>query len=90
MDLNQKISRRPDLVAVEMDGSTVMMDVISGKYFRLSGVGGTIWELLEQETTLDVLIEKLCSEYAVSEDECRSQTIAFVAQLSEQGLLVLG
>lgn len=87
MKLDTKLTTRPDIVAVQQDGETVMMDVESGKYYKLTGVGGTIWSLMETETTPKEIIEKLMQSYDVSRQECEEQTVALLEQMADRGII---
>ena len=53
---NTILSRREGLMAADMNGSAVMMDIMTGKYYNLGQVGGRIWELLEEPMTVAALI----------------------------------
>ena len=82
------LSRREGLMTADMNGSAVMMDIMTGKYYNLGEVGGRIWELLEEPMTLGALVQKLTAEYDVSADRCRSDMLPFLNTLIERGLLV--
>lgn len=84
------LNRREGLMAADMNGSTVMMDVTTGKYYNLGEIGGRIWALLEMPMTLDALISKLTDEYDVSPEQCRADIMPFLNQLLARGLLVEG
>lgn len=87
---NTILSRRMGLMTADMNGSAVMMDIMSGKYYNLGEVGGRIWELLEEPTSVSALVAKLTSEYDVTAERCRADIEPFLAKLLEQGLLVQG
>ena len=84
------LSRREGLMTADMNGSAVMMDIMSGKYYNLGEVGGRIWEMLEEPMTLGNLVQKLTAEYDVSAERCRSDMLPFLNTLIERGLLVTG
>ena len=84
------LSRREGLMTADMNGSAVMMDVMTGKYYNLGAVGGRIWELLEEPMTLAALVQKLTDEYDVSAEQCRNDILPFLNTLLERGLLVEG
>ena len=84
------LSRRSGLMAADMNGSAVMMDIMTGKYYNLGEVGGRIWEMLEEPMTLGALVQKLTAEYDVSAERCRSDMLPFLNTLIERGLLVAG
>ena len=85
---NTILSRREGLMAADMNGSAVMMDIMTGKYYNLGQVGGRIWELLEEPMTLSALVTKLTAEYDVSAEQCRADVEPFLNTLLERGLLV--
>lgn len=82
------LSRREGLMTADMNGSAVMMDIMTGKYYNLGEIGGRIWELLEEPMTVSSLVEKLTAEYDVSAEQCRSDVAPFLDKLLERGLLV--
>ena len=82
------LSHREGLMAADMNGSAVMMDIMTGKYYNLGEVGGRIWELLEDPMTVNALVEKLTAEYDISREQCRKDTLPFLEQLLTKGLLV--
>lgn len=79
--------RLPDFVSTDMDGETVLMSIEHGSYFGIGGVAALIWEKLDESRTEDALIALVCSEYAVSEQECRPDVQAFLADLIKNGLV---
>ena len=84
------LSRRMGLMTADMNGSAVMMDIMTGKYDNLGEVGGRIWELLEEPMTVAALVQKLTAEYDVSAERCRSDMLPFLNTLIERGLLIAG
>lgn len=88
MNDNTILSRRAGLMTADMNGSAVMMDIMTGKYYNLGEVGGRIWELLEQPMTVTALVEKLTAEYNVSAQKCRTDIEPFLTTLLDRGLLV--
>ena len=81
------LSRRAGLMTADMNGSAVMMDIMTGKYYNLGQVGGRIWELLEEPMTVSALVAKLTAEYDVSAEQCRADIAPFLQTLLERGLI---
>ncbi len=81
------LSRRMGLMTADMNGSAVMMDIMTGKYYNLGSVGGRIWELLEEPATVAQLVQKLTAEYDVSAEQCRADIAPFLQTLLERGLI---
>ena len=82
------LSRREGLMTADMNGSAVMMDIMTGKYYNLGQVGGRIWEILEEPMTVAALVEKLTDEYDVTAAQCRTDILPFLDTLLERGLLL--
>ena len=82
------LSRREGLMTADMNGSAVMMDIMTGKYYNLGQIGGRIWEILEEPMTVAALVKKLTDEYDVSAEQCRTDILPFLDTLLERGLLL--
>lgn len=81
------LSRRAGLMTADMNGSAVMMDIMTGKYYNLGEIGGRIWELLEEPCTVCTLVQKLTAEYDVSAEKCRADIAPFLDALLKRGLI---
>ncbi len=53
----------------------------------LSESGALLWEKLEQGATEDELVEALLAEYEVEREQAEVDVKAFVAELSDKGVL---
>jgi hypothetical protein len=85
-----RLQRALDVVATEMNGETVMMDIEKGTYFALTGSGGQIWAALEAPATLAEVIAVVEREFDVSAvDGHAAMVTEFVAKLLDQGLVTL-
>lgn len=85
--MDKTYQRNMTIVAADMNGETVMMDIITGKYYNIGEVGGSIWQLLENPMTLDGLVEKLTAEYAVTPEQCRADVEPFLRKMLACGLI---
>lgn len=81
------LQRAQDLVATDMDGETVMMNVSQGTYFGLGGIGGRIWALLAEPASAEHVVRTICAEYAVDEATCRADVEQFLQELLTHGLV---
>lgn len=84
------LRRREGLMTANMNGSAVMMDIETVKYYNLGEIGGRIWELLEEPLTVAALVRKLTAEYDVSLAQCRADLLPFLGKLVERGLVIEG
>ena len=81
MDKNQTIHIVKQLNVTDLAGEKVMIDFDSGKYFMILGTGNDIWELLQQETTPQKIIDSLLLEYDVSPEECEASVMSFLEKM---------
>lgn len=85
---NAVVQRSNQVVANALnDDETVMLDVDRGKYFGVEGAGHHIWETVVDPTSVDELIRTLLEQYEVDESTCRSDTLAFLSDLADNGLI---
>lgn len=85
--VERQIVRAKQNIVSDMDGEKVMLDIASGKYYNLGAVGGAIWDLLEQPMTVKQLVDELVKQYDVEQAVCEEQVLAFLEQLSAEGLI---
>lgn len=81
MDKNKTIRLIKTLNVTDLAGEKVMIDFDSGKYFMIKGAGNDIWDLLQQETTPQKIIDRLLQEYDVSPEECEKSVMAFLQKM---------
>lgn len=85
------VMRRPnDVIAAQVEDVLLMMSIENGHYYGIKGVGPRVWELLEYPTTVDVIVERLLSEYDVTREHCTDEVVKFLGGLRERGLLTDG
>ena len=83
MNRNEVIKLKKKLNVTDLSGEKVMIDFDSGKYFMIKGSGNDIWDLIQDEISVDEIIKKLLSEYDVSESECETSVEEFLTKLRE-------
>ena len=66
---------------------TVLLDLASGVYFGLDGVGQRIWESVVEGNSLEQAVAAIVSEYNVEEAQAQTDVLEFVSDLVERGLL---
>ena len=70
-----------------VDDETVLLDLESGMYFGLDGVGKRIWESVTDGKSLGDIAAIITAEYDVDESQALADVIAFASDLIERGLL---
>ena len=87
MDLDTRLSVPPQVMSRLVGDETVLLDLESGMYFGLDGVGKRIWESIGEGLTLAEIAAVIVSEYDVQEDQAQADVIEFARDLVERGLM---
>ncbi len=89
MDIN-KIYRNKSKFVVREVGNELILVPLTGniakmnEMFTMNETGKFIWENIEENTTVENLVEKLVSEFQVDESIARADTEKFIQQVSSQ------
>ena len=68
-------------------GEFVLLDLDSGEYYGLNGVGSRIWDLIQCHGNLEEVLNVMIQEYEVDEDRLRGDLEEFVVRLASMGFL---
>ena len=82
-----KYRKTPHKASVDLDSEGVILDLDSGIYYGLEGIGQRIWELLDEPTSQADLVVRLIGEYGVGEDVLSKDVEQFLKQLLENELI---
>jgi Coenzyme PQQ synthesis protein D (PqqD) len=81
------IARRDEVIAVDVQGQTVILNIDSGLFHQLNAVGTRIWGMLDAPSTVPHLCERLQEAFDVNAETCRRDVIDFVQRLGANGLI---
>ena len=87
MQLDAKLSIPPQVMSRLVGDETVLLDLASGVYFGLDGVGKRIWESIDEGLSLRETAAAIASEFEVEETQAQADLIAFATDLVERRLL---
>jgi len=87
MQLDTKLSIPPQVMSRLVGEETVLLDLESGVYFGLDGVGKRIWESVADGLSLRETAATIAAEFEVEEAQAQADLIAFATDLVERGLL---
>jgi hypothetical protein len=88
MQLDTKLSIPPQVMSRLVGDETVLLDLASGVYFGLDGVGKVIWESVSEGNNLGQAVAIIVAEYDVDEEQAQTDVIEFASDLVMRGLLV--
>lgn len=79
--------RNPGQTFAKIDDEIVMLNIEKGEYYSLNTTASRIWSLLCEPKSVDVLVQKLSSEYEVLFDDCRIDVLDCIKELNTKGLI---
>ena len=84
--------QNPEFIITEVADNYVLVPVGSAaanfhSIINLNEMGQVIWNLLENETTIDEILKNILAEYDVSEEQARKDIEGFIAKLRENGCI---
>lgn len=89
MNLETRLTVPPQVMSRLVDDETVLLDLASGVYFGLDGVGKKIWETVAEGRNLGEAAALIVTEYEIEEAQAQIDVLEFASKLVERGLLVV-
>jgi hypothetical protein len=87
--LDRSVRVAKDVVFRELDGEAVILNLESGRYFGLDPVGTRIWQICEGSGSLRSVWQAMQDEFDAPAEQLQADLLAFVDQLSSEGLVTL-
>ena len=87
MDVSEQLVVHPSVIARELSGETVLLNLESGIYYGLDAIGTRVWQLLVQGRTVAGVCEAMLEEYDVSQEILQGDVARLVAELRERGIV---
>ncbi len=75
-----------EVIVRVIEGETVLLDLNSGIYYSLDDVGGRIWELIDGEKSLSLIVGTVADEYDVAPAQALEDAVELLADLAGEGL----
>ena len=79
-----------DVLAQELDGETVLLDLASESFFGLDEISTRVWQLLQGGAGQGEVVDALLAEYEVERDVLERDIADLLERLAEAGLIELG
>ena len=76
-----------DQVYCDLSMEAVILNLESGVYFGLKGVGASIWRLIQEPVTIKEIREAIVDEYDVDSKRCEKDILELLQELSTHGLI---
>ena len=82
-----KIKISENVVWRDLEGEIVILNLTSGAYFSVDGVGTRIWVLMSERVATEEIVRRLMSEFDVEETQLRNDMESLFRELASQGLI---
>ena len=87
MNLDTTLTVPPQVMSRMVGDETILLDLASGLYFGLDGVGQRIWRAVADGKKLSETVDIIVAEYEVDQDQATADVLQFASTLLERGLL---
>jgi hypothetical protein len=71
---------------INCDGG-VLLNLSTGVVFRINAVGATVWQMIEQGTAIEKILDSLVNQYTIPRDQAEKDTREFLQQLKIKRLI---
>ena len=89
MNFNQTIEISKEVLAQQVSGETVLLDLSGESYFGLDEVGTRIWQLLQEQGDVQKAYNTLLEEYDVDAEQLQTDLEGIITKLKDAGLITL-
>ena len=79
----------PQVMSRLVGDETVLLDLESGMYFGLDGVGKRIWDAVAEGKNCEEIAATISSEYDVEQEQAQEDVIEFLSGLAERKLVLV-
>lgn len=76
-----------EVIAQELNGEMVLLDMRNGEYFGINSTGSQIWQDMSQGITLVDIVASLSQSFKLEEEMATADVTSFVRRLAEIGLV---
>ena len=82
-----KVKRNDEAVWRVIDGEVVVLVPQERVLHALTGCGSRVWELIEGETAISEIVQKICAEYEVEPQRAGEEINEFVNKLADMKMV---
>ena len=83
----RRITQGSDAIVAVVGGEIVLLNMATGFFHQLNGVGSYVWRQIAQPQTLAELCARAVGDYDADAETCRRDIEEFVQQLYSHGLV---
>lgn len=83
---NSLVTATQNHISTDVDGERVILHPETAQYHGLADVAATIWETIQQPTTVGAIHEQLVATYDVDAETCHRDLLGFIDELVDARL----
>ena len=87
LTLTASVSINKGVLFQQLQDEGVLLNLDSGQYFGLDGIGTRIWNLLATGKSLPEIASTIVSEYEVGRTQCEADLLKLIGDLDAHGLV---
>jgi Coenzyme PQQ synthesis protein D (PqqD) len=81
------VSSDEEVVSCDLAGGVALLDLRSGTYFSVNGVGACVWGLLREPMLVSDIHEALTARYDIEPGQCYADLVELLQELAGAGLI---
>lgn len=82
------LNDQEEIAAQVFEDETVIMRLTDGAYFNMNRVGGTVWEMIQQDGSLEEAIAAVLCRFEVCREKARTDVWQLVERLMQERLVI--
>jgi hypothetical protein len=82
-------ANEPEIAAKVVDGEAIIINVLTGAYYSMDGVGAVIWSLIESGCSNQQITESIAASYGVSQEHVRADLERLSSRLLEERIVLI-
>ena len=87
VNTNQLVTISEDVLAQEVSGEIVLLDLKGEQYLGLNEVGARVWQLLQNNSDLRIIFDTLLEEYEVDSKLLENDLNELITSMYEVGIV---
>lgn len=89
LTLETRVAAVRDLLASDLAGEMVLLNLADGVYYGLDAVGAHIWRNIEEPRAIRAIVDQVVARYDVEWAQCEHDVLVFLADLLAHGLVTV-
>lgn len=85
--MNRILIKNQQVIGRSMQGETIILDPMTGRYFGLNMVGCSFWDNIDGINTIDQITDILLEEYAVEKAQLQADLLSLTRDLADHNLI---